>query len=177
MIEGKQVTLRGMEESDSSEMLLYWNNAEFLDYSGRTSPLTREELVEWIQETWKERKEEKSYTFGIVFNENSLPIGYIKLRVINRISRRGKVSIGIFNPSYRDKGLGTEALTLLVNFSFSSLNLLSLELNVFKNNPRAIASYSKIGFKNVGYRRKADYVNGEFLDDLVMDLLVEEWRG
>ncbi len=177
MIEGKRVTLRGLEESDSAEMLPYWNKAEFLAYSGRTSPLTREELVAWIQGTWKERKEENSYTFGIVFNEKSLLIGYIKISVINRISRRGKLSIGIFNPSYRDKGLGTEALTLIVNFAFSTLNLLSLELNVFKNNPRAIASYSKIGFKKVGYRRKADFVNGEFLDDLVMDLLLEEWRG
>ena len=176
MIEGKRVTLRGLEQKDSSEMLSYWNRKEFLDYSGRTSPSTREELEAWIQDTWKERKEEKSYTFGIEFNENSLLIGYIKLRVINRISRRAKLSIGIFNPSYRDKGLGTETLALLVDFSFFTLNLLSLELNVFTNNPRAIASYSKLGFKNVGIRRKADYVNGEFLDDLVMDLLIDEWK-
>ena len=175
MIEGKRVTLRGLEQSDSSEMLSYWNRKEFLDYSGRTSPLTREELVTWIQETWKEREKEKFFTFGIVYNENSLLIGFIKVRILNRISRRGKISIGIFNPSYRDMGLGTEALNLITNYSFSTLNLLSLELNVFNNNPRAIKAYSKIGFKKVGLRRKADYVNGEFLDDLVMDLLVEEW--
>ena len=64
---------------------------------------------------------------------------------------------------------------VMTDFSFSTLNLLILELNVFNNNPRAIACYSKIGFKKVGLRRKADYVNGEFLDDLVMDLLVDEW--
>jgi len=176
MITGKQVTLRGFEVSDSTEMLPYWNRKEFLDFSGRTCPLTREELVTWIQETWKERKKEKSFTFGIISNENSLLIGYIKLIILNHISRRGKLSIGIFNPSYRDKGLGTETVNLIIEYSFSTLNLLSLELNVFKNNPRAINCYTKIGFKKVGFRRKADYVNGEFLDDLVMDLLVEEWR-
>ena len=175
MIQGKRVTLRGLEQSDSSEMLSYWNRKDFLDYSGRTSPLTKEELVTWIQDTWKERKREKSFTFGIVYNKNSLLIGYIKLRILNRISARGKLSIGIFNPSYRDMGLGTEALNLMTVYSFSTLNLLSLESNVFNNNPRAIACYSKIGFKKVGLRRKADYVNGQFLDDLVMDLLVEEW--
>jgi RimJ/RimL family protein N-acetyltransferase len=176
MIEGKKTSLRGLEQSDSYEMLLYWNRKEFLDFSGRTSPLTEGELVTWIQETWKERKEGKCYTFGIALNENSLLIGYINLRIINRISRRGKLSIGIFNPQYRNIGLGTEALNLLVEYSFSTLNLLSLELNVFTNNPRAIACYSKIGFKEVGIRRKADFVNGKFLDDLVMDLIVEEWR-
>jgi len=175
MIESKRVTLRGLEQSDSSEMLSYWNKKEFLDYSGRTSPLTREELIAWIEDTWNERKKEKSYTFGIVNNGNSLLIGYIELKILNHISRRGKLSIGIFNPSYRDMGLGTEALNLMTVYSFSSLNLLSLELNVFNNNPRAIACYSKIGFKKVGLRRKADYVNGQFLDDLVMDLLVDEW--
>lgn len=175
MIEGKRVTLRGLEQSDSSEMLSYWNRREFLDYSGRTSSLTREELITLIEDTWKERKQEKSFTFGIVNKENSLLIGYIKLKILNRISRRGKLSIGIFNPSYRDMGLGTEALNLITDYSFSTLNLLSLELNVFNNNQRAIACYSKIGFKKVGLRRKADYVNGKFLDDLVMDLLVDEW--
>ena len=116
MIEGKRVTLRGLEQSDSSEMLSYWNRKEFLDYSGRTNPLTREELVTWIQETWKGRKQENSFTFGIVNKENSLLIGYIKLKILNRISRRGKLSIGIFNPSYRDMGLGTEALNLMTDY-------------------------------------------------------------
>jgi len=176
MIESKRVTLRGFEVSDSSEMLSYWNKKEFLDFSGRTSPSTREELVIWIQETWKEREKENSFTFGIIYNEKSLLIGFIKIRVLNHISRRGKLSIGIFNPSYRDMGLGTESLKLITDYSFSTLNLLSLELNVFNNNPRAITCYSKIGFEKVGLRRKADYVNGEFLDDLIMDLLVEEWR-
>jgi len=176
MIEGKRVTLKGLEQSDSSEMLSYWNKKEFLDYSGRTSPLTREELRIWIEDTWKERKKGKSFTFGIVNKENSLLIGYIKLKILNRISARGKLSIGIFNPSYRNMGLGTETLNLITDYSFSTLNLRSLELNVFNNNPRAIACYSKIGFKKVGLRRKADFVNGEFLDDLIMDLLMEEWK-
>ncbi len=60
MIEGKRVTLRGLEQSDSSEMLSYWNRKEFLDYSGHTSPLTKEELITLIEDTWKERKQESS---------------------------------------------------------------------------------------------------------------------
>ena len=55
MLEGKRVSLRGFELFDTSEMLLYWNKKAFLDFSGRTNPLTREELEIWIQETWKTR--------------------------------------------------------------------------------------------------------------------------
>ena len=176
MIAGKRVSLRGLELSDCSELLSYWNKKEFLDFSGRTTPSTKEEILVWIKVTWEERKKGFSHTFGVIFNENSLLIGYVKVKIINHISRRGKLSIGIFNPSYRDNGLGTEILQLITDYSFSHLNLVSLELNVFTNNPRAIACYSKIGFKKVGIRRKADYVNGEFLDDLIMDMLKKEWR-
>jgi RimJ/RimL family protein N-acetyltransferase len=102
-------------------------------------------------------------------------IGYITIEIINKMSSRGKLSIGIFSPKYRDQGLGTESITLLINFSFFTLNLLSLELNVFTNNQRAINCYKKLGFKPIGIRRKADYVDGELIDDLTMDLLISEW--
>ena len=68
-------------------------------------------------------------------------------------------------------------MTLLIDYGFNTLNLLSLELKVFANNLRAIACYEKLGFKKIGYRRKADYIEGIFLDDLMMDLLVEDWKN
>jgi RimJ/RimL family protein N-acetyltransferase len=48
-------------------------------------------------------------------------------------------------------------------------------LKVFEDNLRAISCYKKVGFRSIGVRRNADFINGEFIDDLLMDLLKEEW--
>ncbi|MFX0124133.1 MAG: GNAT family N-acetyltransferase [Candidatus Hodarchaeota archaeon] len=177
MIVGKSVTLKGLELNDIDELLMYWNEIEFMNYSGRITPTSREEGKEWIRKTWNERIQGKNYTFAIITNENGKYIGNISLKILNPISRRADISIGIFNPRYRSKGLGTEALELTIKFAFEILNLLSIELKVFENNERAIACYEKLGFKKIGYRRKADFINGIFVDDLLMDILVEEWTG
>jgi RimJ/RimL family protein N-acetyltransferase len=158
-------------------ILPYWNDKDFMDYTGRTHPETRETLAEWIQNTWKERRNNQGYTFGIVHKKTDLLIGYISIKIKNSISRRAGLSLGIFLPEMRKKGLGTEALTLILDYCFNTLNLLSLELNVFTNNPQAIACYTKLGFHKIGVRRKADFLNDEFQDDLIMDLLVEEWKN
>ncbi len=176
MIVGDRISLRGLKITDVPMFLPYWNEKEFMDYSGRTNPQTRDELERWIKKTWHARENNQSYTFGIVFRESDLVIGYISIKIKNSISKRAGLSIGTFIPEYRNKGLGSEAIKLTQDYCFNSLNLLSIELNVFTNNPRAISCYSKLGFQSIGIRRKADFVNNEFLDDLMMDLLVKEWE-
>ena len=177
MIIGNNTFLRGLVLDDVEALFNYWNNKDFMNYSGRINPYSKEELINWIQSTWKEREQKKAFTFAIIEVNKKVIIGTIRLKIVNIISRRADISIGIFNPIFRDKGLGTESLKLLIDFAFNTMNLLSLELKVFTNNKRAISCYEKLGFKKVGVRRKADFVDGEYLDDLVMDLLIEEWMN
>jgi hypothetical protein len=48
------------------------------------------------------------------------------------------------------RGYGTEATQLLAEEAFSSLGLSEIRLEVFNHNQRAIAAYSKVGFKVSG---------------------------
>ncbi len=177
MIVGKHVTLRGLDLGDADEILVNINDMKFLNYSGRINPQSKEECLEWIRKTWEERRQGKAYTFAIEVKDEDKIIGYTQLKILNNISRRADISIGIFNPNYRNRGLGTESLVLMIDYAFTTLNLLSLELKVFANNQRAIACYKNLGFNKIGYRRKADYIDGVFLDDLMMDLLMEDWKS
>ncbi|MHA2225101.1 MAG: GNAT family N-acetyltransferase [Candidatus Hodarchaeales archaeon] len=176
MLIGKLVTLRGLEYIDVGELQKFWNTKEFMNFNGRINPFSNEECKKWIHNTWEERSQGKAFAFAIISNDNNRIIGNLRLRILNHISRRADLSIGIFNPSYRGKRLGTESLKLLINFGFNTLNLFSIELKVFSNNQIAIACCERLGFKKKGLRRKADFVEGQFLDDLMMDLLSEEWK-
>ncbi|MHA1975379.1 MAG: GNAT family N-acetyltransferase [Candidatus Hodarchaeales archaeon] len=148
-----------------------------MDFTGRIAPETLKTLMRWIQTTWEDRKDKQAYTFRISKNKSEDPVGYISIKIKNPISRRAGLSIGIFIPELLNQGLGSEALKLTLDYCFNTLYLQSLERNVFTNNPRAIACYTKLGFQPIGIRRKADFVNDKFLDDLMMDILVEEWSS
>jgi RimJ/RimL family protein N-acetyltransferase len=175
LIHDEEMILRGLEEADVDQISKFWNNDEFLAFSGRIRVFSMAEIRAWIRNSWNLRKQQKAYIFGITSNTSKLLIGSCQIKILNTVSRRADVSIGIFNPDYRDKGFGTRAMKLLLDFAFDVLNLNSLELKVFENNMRAISSYKKVGFRPIGVRRNADFVNGEYINDLMMDLLKEEW--
>ena len=47
-----------------------------------------------------------------------------------------------------------------------------IELSVFERNQRAVQLYRKFGFEVEGRRRRAIFRDGEYLDDLIMALLL-----
>jgi RimJ/RimL family protein N-acetyltransferase len=57
------------------------------------------------------------------------------------------------------------------------LNLENIMLNVYAFNTRAIRCYRKIGFKEIGRRRRARRIQGTSYDIIYMDLLAEEFSG
>ncbi len=51
-----------------------------------------------------------------------------------------------------------------------------VELHVYSFMKEAIHVYEKVGFKQTGVRREASYIDGEYRDDLVMDILRREYE-
>jgi len=64
----------------------------------------------------------------------------------------------------------------LLKFGFNILNLHRIELWVMEYNERAIHVYLKVGFKEVGRKREAHYLQGVYHNIVVMDILEEEFR-
>lgn len=173
---GKKIKLRELKIEDKIEMTKFWNNEKFMNFNGRTKKLTSTEIEELIIKSWKKRELGKEYMYAIIYLQNELIIGYITLKIVNITSKRTSFSIGIFNPEYRNKGIGTEAIRLIMNYAFNELKMHSLQLNVFEDNLRAISVYKKLGFKYTGMRRHTDFVNGKYVKDLLFDILEEEYE-
>ncbi|HPR18440.1 MAG TPA: GNAT family protein [Candidatus Cloacimonadota bacterium] len=115
--------------------------------------------------------------FGIVTQAEDKLIGNCSLFRLNERHRKGEVGIFIGDQEYWNKGYGTEALSLLVDYGFNILNLNNLMLEVFSFNQRAIRSYQKVGFKEIGRRREAIILGGEKHDELYMDILASEFAS
>ncbi len=153
----------------------FWNNLELQQFLSRPRIASRDEEVEWIRSTWERRQKGEAYIFGIILREQDQYIGNIELRIDNRIAQRGGLGIAIFNSNHWNKGFGTEAIELLLNFAFSSLNLRTIELEVFSFNKRAQACYKKVGFIETGRKRQAHFIDGQFHDIILMDIFATEF--
>lgn len=179
MIEGKRVRLRSFELSDLEGIMKYWNNMELRNFVGSVDrgPVSRNDEEEWIRNTWKERSERKAYTMAIETIADNRLIGGVGLFDFNWTSRSAMTGISIYNPAYWGKGYGQESMNLMLGFAFHNLNLNRVELNTFDFNKRARKCYLKVGFKEAGRRRKACFIDGQYHDDIIMDILKEEWLG
>jgi hypothetical protein len=82
--------------------------------------------------------------------------------------------VGIFigEKTLWNKGYGTEAMRLLLRHGFETLNLNRICLRVFETNPRAVRSYEKAGFMLEGRERQGMYKDGQYIDVLMMSILL-----
>jgi len=114
------------------------------------------------------------YNFAIVKNDDTL-IGNISLFRINHVNRSAITGIFIGEKENRGKGYGSEALRLILNYGFNTLNLHNIMLNVFSDNEQAIACYRKVGFTEFGRRRESSFKDGRYVDDVHMEILAPEF--
>jgi len=177
MIEGKRVRLRNFELSDLDEVMKHWNNLELRNLVGSADrgPVSRNDEEEWIKSTWKQRQERKGFTFAIETVADGRLMGGTGLFDIDWTSRSAMFGISIYDAKKWGKGYGQESTSLVLDFAFRTLNLNRVELDTFDFNKRARKCYLKVGFKEVGKRRKARFIDGEYRDDIIMDILKDEW--
>jgi len=81
----------------------------------------------------------------------------------------------LIGPGGRDRGLGTEAVRLIVGYGFERLGLHRISLEVFAFNPRARRVYEKCGFVAEGTLRQVLRDGEDRVDATVMSILAPEW--
>lgn len=82
----------------------------------------------------------------------------------------------LVGPRGRDRGLGSEAVRLVVAYVLGEAGLHRLDLEVYAFNPRARRVYEKAGFVLEGTRREALLFDGEWIDSHVMGVLARDLR-
>jgi RimJ/RimL family protein N-acetyltransferase len=108
-------------------------------------PLTEEDARQWLR-----RLLEIEYAWII---ETSTLIGQIRLESVDLRDRRANLLVGIEDSAQLGKGLGTEAIILVLGYAFHILKLHRLSLRVVEYNLRAIRAYQKCGFIDEGRER------------------------
>jgi RimJ/RimL family protein N-acetyltransferase len=173
---GTKVYLRAIELSDLDSIMEHWNTYEMRLGLGRYIPSSRREREEWIQKADEDMKNQSSYKFAIIENNSNRFLGVGALNRVDKQNKTASMSIAIYNLNDQGKGYGTDGVKCLLSIGFNVLNLHRIELHVYDFLKAGIHVYEKLGFKHVGIRRKASFISGRYVDDLIMDILEKEYR-
>jgi len=119
----------------------------------------------------------KGYRFDMVLIDNDVLIGHISLHDIDHLYRNAFLGIVIGDEGYRSKGYGAEAIRLVLDYGFKTLNLHNIMLSVHADNNAAITCFKKVGFHETGRRRGGIYKDGKYIDKMFMDILSSEFDG
>ena len=81
----------------------------------------------------------------------------------------------LLGPAGRGRGIGTEAVRLIVGHGFDHVGLHRIALDLFSHNDRARHVYVKVGFVEEGVTRQSVLRDGEWYDETLMSILAPEW--
>src|SRR5215471_12237337 len=113
--------------------------------------------------------------FSVVELESGELAGEALLWGIDLHNRTAHVGLSL-RPAFRGRGLGTDAVRVLCRYGFAILGLHRLQVDTLADNGAMIAVAARAGFSAEGTLRGAGWVDGEFVDEVVLGQLVSEWK-
>jgi RimJ/RimL family protein N-acetyltransferase len=114
--------------------------------------------------------------FSVVEVASGELAGEAVLWAIDTHNRLAHVGLSL-RPDFRGKGLGTDIVRVLCRYGFVTRGLHRLQVETLADNDAMIHAAERAGFTQEGTLRRSAWANGEFLDEVILGLLAEEWRA
>jgi RimJ/RimL family protein N-acetyltransferase len=165
---GRRVTLGAVRAEDLPRLWEWINDREQVIYNAAYKPVSEPEHLAWFEQV---SRNPRVKIFALRDAADDVLVGTCQLHSIDCVARAAELQIRIGDVGKRDAGLGTDAVRQLTEFGFRDLNLNRIYLHVFATNARAIHVYEKAGFVREGLLRQAAFLDGAFVDVVVMAML------
>ncbi|MDR6976593.1 RimJ/RimL family protein N-acetyltransferase [Streptomyces sp. 3330] len=120
-------------------------------------------------------KEQGHVPFSVVELDGGTLVGTAVLWNIDTHNRSAHIGLGLL-PSSRGKGYGTDVVAVLCHYGFVVRGLQRLQIETLSDNAAMLRSAERNGFVREGVLRSSAWVMGEFLDEVLLGLLVQEWK-
>jgi RimJ/RimL family protein N-acetyltransferase len=114
---------------------------------------------------------------ALVATKAKRALGWVNRYGDKRFPDAWLVGIDICEDDSLNKGLGTEALGLWVDYLFSNSNVHRIGFDTYSFNRRMIRVGEKLGFVHEGTDREVIYWKGSWFDRVHFGMLREEWEG
>ena len=169
---GKDLVQRNAEEKDAEKMIEYLNiiggESDNLLFGKGGFRLSMEQEREYL----KNAKEDPNTLMLLGFiDDNIVSVSQISASNRARIAHNSEISISV-KKEYWHMGIGNAQMNELIAFAKNSGNTRNITLGVRHVNENAIKLYEKCGFIKVGVHKNFFNIDGNFYDEILMDLFL-----
>lgn len=169
---GSKLCLRPIEPEDLDFLYPIENNETFWEVSHTQTPFSRYVLKQYLENAHLDIYETKQFRFIIEERSDKKQVGMIDLFDFNPQHKRAGVGI-LIHPYYQNRGFASEALSILIDYGFSYLNLHQLYANISSDNNKSLALFTKYNFTKVGIKKDWILVKGKYKDEILFQLIKE----
>lgn len=175
-IKGEGINLREYSWDDQMEIRQWATDPDTTRWlgPGYLRPQTFEQTQAWLRSHLEGNA--GGINFAIADSATDRYVGQINLFKIDNQARHAEMAI-VLCPDSQKRGIGRQAVGLMLRCAFETWNLNRVHLHVDADNACAVACYRACGFREEGRLRADRYWGGTYHDTLCMGILRSEWEA
>ena len=167
---GKDLLIRKARKDDAAELIKYLNTvggeSDNLLYGADEFTMSVEQEEEYIDNL---SDSDTSVLLVGTVDDKIVCVGSIFAPTRERIAHQGDLGMSVLK-EFWGLGVGTCLMEALIQFAEDTNKIEILHLQVRTDNTHAIALYKKMGFEEIGVYSKYTKIDGQYFDDILMNL-------
>ena len=169
-LKGKKIYLRALEPEDLEFIHTIENDETIWEISNTLTPYSKFLIKQYLENSHKDIFEVKQLRL-VISNYSDESLGMIDIFDFDFKNDRAGIGILVNEPKNREKGIGSEALKLLIDYSFTHLGLHQLYCNITEGNDASIKLFSNQGFEKIGLKKEWNKINGAYKNEYLFQLI------
>lgn len=170
-LKGDTIYLRALEPEDLEFVYGMENDQSIWEVSNTNTPYSRFLIRQYLENAQQDIYEAKQLRLAICQDQDFPAIGLIDLFEFDPRNNRAGIGIVIQKDENKRQNIGSEALELLIKYSFLNLNLHQLYANISTKNEASIALFTKFGFEKIGIKKDWILLNNQYHDEAIFQLI------
>lgn len=168
---GKNVYLRRITSEDTNMVVQWRNSKEVKENFIYRTPLTYESHIQWYERYVVSGEIDD---FIICDNYTNEALGCVYLQKYELEHHRAEDGIFLGTNTVRGRGIGSEALRLLIEYGFEQKKLHKIVARVLASNMVSLRLHEKVGFQREAYFKDEVYIDGKYCDIVMLGMILNK---
>ncbi len=169
-LESNRLRLRKVTLDDTNEIFAIRSDIKVVKYLGKDRSPDINEAIANINLLDELLTNETGIRWGITLKPSNKIIGSIGFWKLMKDRFRAEIGYDL-HPDYWNQGIMTEAMKMVIEFGFKTMNLHSIEANTDKDHHATHKVLIHNGFVKSAHFKENYYYNGIFLDSVIFCLI------
>ncbi|GAC1511381.1 MAG: GNAT family protein [Candidatus Dormibacteraceae bacterium] len=171
VIQGNLVRLRPPLPEEAPVLIGWFEDMEVTRFLARRHPPSLGMENEWLDKMARSDDD----VLWVVEHADHL-VGITAIHAIDWKNGFGTTGTSLGDKSVWGKGLGRELMQLRTSYAFTQLPLRKLKSGYFEGNVASARAQAAAGYREVGRYRADVFVDGQWRDHVMTEVLREDWE-